>query len=424
MPPSSPRHARILTLATVLAVAALVATGPASPAIASAPMSFSMVVTPTPVPAGSTTALAVKFGNRSSATLGAINLNVPPLLMITGASSPRGTLTQVGNQLRLRNLALGPGRYFTMTVTAIAPCAQTTLTWYVMATTGGNFTGATFALDTTNSKRLTKVTGNCTLAFVEGRQPGGARTGDVLTATPFDDGGNPIQVQVLGSWGGPSSFPTAISMAIGDNPGGGTMGGTTTQPTSAGVATFADLTIDQPGIDYSLVASAPGFTSVESLPFTIADEAFNCEPDVDCVGELSDPTVDAIVDAKADPSSPILTMSLTPGGIDCADYEEHSSTLEFAVTTDRYKEVTMTVDTDSYPDTEGFFPIGEYQVCYESPNGFTDSSGNENVNLGLLPDCDIEAPIAPCVLSRVQEFDSTIGSVTFVAPAGDPKGRV
>jgi hypothetical protein len=402
-------------------------------ASATAPKSFTMVITPPSVAAGTTSTFSVKIGNKANVTMGAINLTVPPALTSVSATSPRGTVTVVGNQVQLRNLALGAGKFFTFTVTGVAPCVpvnvaqqQSTLTWFVMATTGANFTGTSFALDGTNSKKTTKVTGACSLAFVDGRQPGGAHPDEVLTATPFDTGGPAIQVEVLASGGGPSAFSTTVAMAIGVNAGDpdGSLGGTSSQPTSGGVASFGDLTIDQPGVGYTLVASAPGLASVASLAFTIADEAVNCIPDVDCVGELSDETVDAMVNAQADPSSPILTMSLTPGGIDCADYEEHSSTLEFFVTTDRTKEVTMTVDTGAYPDSEGYFPIGDFQVCYESPNGFTDRNGSENVNLGLLPDCDYEYPVAPCVLNREQSYYSTMGTVTFITPPGDPKGRV
>ena len=71
-----------------------------------------------------------------------------------------------------------------------------------------------------------------------------------------------------------------------------------------------------------------------SDPFTIADLDVACEPDVDCIGDLDDG------DARSRPSTrwptrrdePVLTMSLTAGGIDCDDYEEQSGTLTFNVT--------------------------------------------------------------------------------------------
>jgi hypothetical protein len=52
------------------------------------------------------------------------------------------------------------------------------------------------------------------------------------------------------------------------NPGGGTLGGTATRTASGGVATFDDLTIDNQGVDYTLVASS---TIPSAGLFTIAD---------------------------------------------------------------------------------------------------------------------------------------------------------
>jgi hypothetical protein len=48
----------------------------------------------------------------------------------------------------------------------------------------------------------------------------------------------------------------AITIGIEDNPGGGTLSGTLTKNAVAGVAIFNDLSIDQPGVDYTLRATA------------------------------------------------------------------------------------------------------------------------------------------------------------------------
>ncbi len=58
---------------------------------------------------------------------------------------------------------------------------------------------------------------------------------------------------------------------------------------------------------------------------------------MDCTGSLSQDGTGAFVNALADPSAPVLTMSLTPGGIDCDGYTEQSSTLTFNVTSTREK---------------------------------------------------------------------------------------
>ena len=53
-------------------------------------------------------------------------------------------------------------------------------------------------------------------------------------------------------------------MAIGTNPGGGTLSGTTTVAAVAGVATFSNLSIDKVGNGYTLTASAAGLTGATS----------------------------------------------------------------------------------------------------------------------------------------------------------------
>ena len=62
---------------------------------------------------------------------------------------------------------------------------------------------------------------------------------------------------------------TSITLAIGTNSGGGTLGGTLTQNAVDGVATFANLTIDKIGNGYTLLATSTGLTQVTSSAFNI-----------------------------------------------------------------------------------------------------------------------------------------------------------
>lgn len=66
-----------------------------------------------------------------------------------------------------------------------------------------------------------------------------------------------------------TSSTAPITIAIGNNPGGATLGGTTTQNAVGGVATFPDLTLDQSGMAYTLSASSSGLTSATSGGFNI-----------------------------------------------------------------------------------------------------------------------------------------------------------
>jgi len=79
-----------------------------------------------------------------------------------------------------------------------------------------------------------------------------------------------VQAAVVDALGNHSTCYTGfVTIAIGENPAGGTLTGTATVPTIAGVAEFPDLSIDRPGAGYTLVAVAAGVTSASSTMFTI-----------------------------------------------------------------------------------------------------------------------------------------------------------
>ncbi|KPJ58209.1 MAG: hypothetical protein AMJ46_14515 [Latescibacteria bacterium DG_63] len=64
-------------------------------------------------------------------------------------------------------------------------------------------------------------------------------------------------------------YSADISIAILDNPGGGTLSGTTTVSPSGGVATFSNLSIDNPGVGYTLRATSGSLTEATSEAFNI-----------------------------------------------------------------------------------------------------------------------------------------------------------
>ena len=66
--------------------------------------------------------------------------------------------------------------------------------------------------------------------------------------------------------------PVNVTVALSGGDPNATLGGTTTQPTSGGVATFADLSVDKTGTSYVLTASLPDFSAVPALqsdPFDV-----------------------------------------------------------------------------------------------------------------------------------------------------------
>ena len=73
----------------------------------------------------------------------------------------------------------------------------------------------------------------------------------------------PVTVQLVDAGGNPvATSGVSVTLALGSNPGSGTLSGTLTEPTNAsGVATFNDLSINEPGFGYTLTASSTGLTA-------------------------------------------------------------------------------------------------------------------------------------------------------------------
>ena len=67
-----------------------------------------------------------------------------------------------------------------------------------------------------------------------------------------------------------TSFNGAVTMALDNNPGGATLGGTLTVNAVNGVADFPDLTLNKAGSGYTLQATSAGLTSVDTGSFSVA----------------------------------------------------------------------------------------------------------------------------------------------------------
>jgi hypothetical protein len=98
-----------------------------------------------------------------------------------------------------------------------------------------------------------------------------------------------------------------VSLAIGNDPvGGTTLGGTATQPSVAGVATFNDLTLDQSGDGFKLTATS-GSLSVTSDPFNVNGGTTFCNGTSTCTASNSDGSTTVETDG-------IATISFGPPG--------------------------------------------------------------------------------------------------------------
>lgn len=92
-------------------------------------------------------------------------------------------------------------------------------------------------------------------------QPGTTPTNTILDPAPT--------LRVLDQFGAPISSTAMVTIALGANPGGSTLGGSTSGPAVGGLAPFTNLTLNNAGVGYTLVATSPGLTGATSAPFTI-----------------------------------------------------------------------------------------------------------------------------------------------------------
>jgi hypothetical protein len=80
-----------------------------------------------------------------------------------------------------------------------------------------------------------------------------------------------VQVSAQDAFGNlATGFTGTITLAIGTNPGAGTLGGTTAVAAVNGVATFSTVSINKSGVGYSLTANATGLTGTSSVSFTVS----------------------------------------------------------------------------------------------------------------------------------------------------------
>ena len=114
-----------------------------------------------------------------------------------------------------------------------------------------------------------------------GQQPTDTKFGTVITPA--------VTILAADAYGNPAG--ATVTMAIGSNPGSGTLSGTTVRGTVGGTATFNDLSIDKTGIHYTLVATVGSITTT-SAQFDIVTVEVECanHPLEPCVGSTGNDT--------------------------------------------------------------------------------------------------------------------------------------
>jgi hypothetical protein len=138
-----------------------------------------------------------------------------------------------------------------------------------------------------------------------------------------------VVVSVLDGLGNVATgFGGSVTLAIGTNPGGGTLGGTVTVGAVNGVATFGNVHVNRVGAGYTLAASAGGLAGATSATFDItvgptAQFAFTVQPSIVTAGSVIAPAVAVEARDAAGNPTPSFTGDVTiaiannagPGGV-------------------------------------------------------------------------------------------------------------
>lgn len=427
--------------ASMLAAATLAAPAAGPAAASTCPPSgkcFAVTVSPTSPAAGATTVFTFKITNEAATQrLGSVQITAPAGFVITGAP---GSKSFTPSSALFVNLGLNPpATTTTLTVNAILGCSGGSYQWGIEAKQSNDFSGSgnDFQLDPASAANLSgSATGSCSLAFTSDGEPADTVANAVITSL-VDSKGGPVKVEVLdGSGNLVTGSTAAVTVAIGSNPGAGSLSGTLTVNASGGIASFSDLSINQQGDGYTLTATSPGLTPARpSGSFNISGSSQPSSCSSPCTVSSSTTTTSATVTTTTPiPPGDFLTVGI--GGVDyaCAGtYTRVSDPVTFnvlspsgvALSSARF---TVTLDINkSAVLASGRTGAAQWQICYASTQQFTAQPGTSGTaviggvtyNTGLLPGCS-NTQGAPCVQARHKDMAGDV-IVTFLA-SGDPVG--
>ena len=275
--------------------------------------------------------------------------------------------------------------------------------------------------------------GKCfSLAFTS--EPAGTAV-DAVIASGFGSQGGPVKVEVRdGSGQLVKGWTGAVTVAIGSNPGSGSLSGTTTVDASGGVASFPNLSIDQPGIGYTLTATSPGITPATSFDFTIWGSLQRCST-TPCSGSASSTTTSGTVTTSSATSTELLGTGIGGVSYSCGGtYQPVSDPFSFDVlSTSGVAQPTAQFAASleiskSTVHSSGHPGASSWQICYASTSPITALPGTSGTaviggvtyDTGLLPDCS-RTQGAPCVQAR-HKTKAGVVVVAFLA-SGDPIAR-
>src|SRR5207248_398611 len=149
----------------------------------------------------------------------------------------------------------------TTSVAAVAGVATFSDLSVNKSASGYTLTAAASGLSPATSAAFNVTPGTAT-QLVFSVQPSNTAAGAAITPA--------VQVTAQDAQGNTATgFAGTVTVALGTNPGGGTLSGTTAVAAVNGVATFGNLSVNKAGTGYTLAASGTGVTGATSAAFTV-----------------------------------------------------------------------------------------------------------------------------------------------------------
>jgi len=211
----------------------------------------------------------------------------------------------------------------------------------------------------------------------------------------------------------------------------------------AGVATFPDLSIDTPGLYTLKASSAADSDTPVSEGFMVADTVATCDgPDCSFTDSKDGHAYTTTPEQGSAGAEWAASIDLPGVRVSCdfAPFEYPDSRQPNAVWYSyddgdtRSAKVTEIVIQKAIVDQTPDNDPSQYRVCYSSPVPFTDRTGDlarpdpwddgpsayfgTTWFTGLLPDCDENDPVAPCVVKWTDDGGNRVA--TILTPPGDP----
>lgn len=412
---SMTHFALTLALSTALACAAFGAVaGSAMAGGVPSRDSYTVNITPSSVQKDSSTTFDVAMANTSTPgrTIGAAAITPPLGFRVTGASLPTGAKGHAYvwfNVVLLDHLSVAPGSTLHVAVTATAPsrCNTRFTRWFTVAT-GGLF-GELMFPDSSSGVTTNVTCANPAAGVDFVTQPTNSTVTQHITP--------PVTVQLVDSGGNPvATSGVSVTLALGNNSGSGTLSGTLTEPTNAsGVATFSDLSIDEPGLGYTLTASSTGLTGATSNPFSESNSTSTTCTTSPCTTDLGTSVSD--LEISADASAGTINESVDVGSpLTCPNQRISFDSNFYGFSETGTADKTLTYELFGLNSDQ----ISEVEICFGAPYEFVNSNGGEAASgtlpdgspgfVDLLPNCSDEFEgIGPCFDTPVTFSDGHSG---------------